>query len=140
MVPRPADANILTCKLVFTIKCHLEDITARHKARLVASGFTQAYDIDYTETISLVVHLNSICVLLSLALNQAWSLHQLDDSNAFLFGNLEEQVLWTNPLGMLLMESRPRGVSCDELFRESSRVHGLCLLITCNLYMNLHNY
>ena len=99
LVPRPADANIVTCKWVFIIKYHPDGTIARHKARLVARGFTQAYDIDYTETFSPVVRLNSVRVLLSLAINQAWSLHQLDVSNAFLYGDLEEQVFMKKPPG-----------------------------------------
>ena len=99
LVPRPADANIVTCKWVFTIKYHPDGTIAHHKARLVARGFTQAYGIDYTETFSPVVRLNSVRVLLSLAVNQAWSLHQLDVSNAFLYGDLEEQVFMEQPPG-----------------------------------------
>ena len=99
LVPRPTDANILTCKWVFTLKYHPDGNVARHKARLVARGFTQAHDIDYTETFSLVIHMNSICVLLSLVVNLNWSLHQLDVSNAFLYGDLTEQVFMEQPLG-----------------------------------------
>ena len=72
---------------------------ACHKAQLVAKGFTQAYDIDYTETFSLVVRMNSIRVLLSLAINLDWSLHQLDVSKAFLYGDLTMQVFMEKPLG-----------------------------------------
>ena len=99
LVPRPADANIVTCKGVFTIKYHPDGTISHHKARLVARGFTQVYGIDYTETFSPVVRLNSVRVLLSLAVNQAWSLHQLDISNAFLYGDLEEYVFMEQPLG-----------------------------------------
>ena len=99
LVPCPADANIVMCKWVFTIKYHPDGTIARHKARLVARGFTQAYGIDYTETFSPVVRLNSLRVLLSLAVNQAWSLHQLDVSNVFLYGDLEEQVFMEQPPG-----------------------------------------
>ena len=84
LVPHPIDANIVTCRWVFTLKYHPDGTVARHEARLVARGFTQAHGIDYTETFSPVVRMNSICVLLSLVINLNWSLHQLDISNAFL--------------------------------------------------------
>ena len=84
LVPRLADANTIMFKWVFTLKYHLDSTIARHKAHLVARGFTQVYDIDYIETFSYVVRLPSVRVLLSLAVNQAWSLHQLDVFNTFL--------------------------------------------------------
>ena len=63
LVPRLTDASIVTCQWVFTLKYHLDGTVARHKARLVARGFTQAHDIDYTKTFSLVVRMNSIGAL-----------------------------------------------------------------------------
>lgn len=50
----------------------------RHKARLVAKGFTQTYDVDYTETFAQVAKLNTVHILLSLAANIGWPLHQPD--------------------------------------------------------------
>ena len=47
LVPRQAHANIVTCKWIFIIKYHPDVTISHHKARLVACGFTQAYDIDY---------------------------------------------------------------------------------------------
>ena len=99
MVPCPADVNIATCKWAFTVKYHPDGTIARHKARLVARGFTKAYKIDYTETFSPVICLNFVRVLLFLAINQAWSLHQLDVSNAFLYDDLEKKVFIERPLG-----------------------------------------
>ena len=95
----PPYANIFTCKWVFTFKYHPDGTISHHKACLVARGFTKVYDIDYTETFSHVVCLPFVRVLLSLAINQAWSLHQLDVSNAFLYGDLEEQVFIEQPPG-----------------------------------------
>ena len=40
LVPHPADANIVMCKWVFTIKFHPDGTFACHKARLDACGFT----------------------------------------------------------------------------------------------------
>lgn len=48
----------------------------RYKARLVAKEYTQTYGIDHQETFSPVVKLNTVIVLLSLATNLDWPLHQ----------------------------------------------------------------
>ena len=99
LVPRPTDANIVTYKWVFTLKYHPNGTVAHHKALLVARGFTQPHGIDYTETLSPVVRMNSIRVLLSLVGNLNWSLHQLDVSNAFLYCDLKIKSLWSNLQG-----------------------------------------
>ena len=67
-----------------------------YKARLVAKAFTQTYGIDYQETFAPVAKINSIRVLLSLAVNSNWPLHQLDVKNAFLNG---DEVFMSFPLG-----------------------------------------
>jgi Reverse transcriptase (RNA-dependent DNA polymerase) len=61
---------------------------------LVAKRYTQTYGIDYQKTFSPVAKLNSIRVLLSLAANFDWPLHQFDVKNAFLHGDLEEKNLY----------------------------------------------
>ena len=65
----------------------------------MAKGFTQTYGIDYSKTFALVAKLNTIRILLSLAANLDWPLHQLDVKNAFLNGDLEEEVYMDSPLG-----------------------------------------
>ncbi|RVW36700.1 Retrovirus-related Pol polyprotein from transposon RE2 [Vitis vinifera] len=89
----------LGCKWVFTIKSKADRSVKIYKDRLVAKGFTQTYGIDYQETFALVAKINSIRVLLSLAVNSNWPLHQLDAKNAFLNGNLEEEVFMSPSLG-----------------------------------------
>ena len=99
LVPRPLDANVVSCKWVYSLKYNPDGSIARYKARLVARGFSQAYGLDYHETFSPVARLSSIRVLFSIALDQSWSLHQLDVSNAFLYGDLDEQVFMEQPPG-----------------------------------------
>ena len=84
VVKLPREKKIVGCKWVFVVKSKADGTVKRYKAILVAKGFTQTHGIDYQETFAPVTKINSIQVLLSLAVNANWPLYQLDVKNAFL--------------------------------------------------------
>ena len=66
----------------------------------MAKGYTQSYGVDYQETFTSVAKLNIVRILLSLVANQDWPLLQFDVKNAFLHGEILEEIYIDSPLGM----------------------------------------
>ena len=56
---------VVGCKWIYKIKTRSDGSIEHYKARFVAKGFTQEYEIDYEETFTLVARISSVCSLLA---------------------------------------------------------------------------
>ncbi|KAJ9707458.1 hypothetical protein PVL29_002475 [Vitis rotundifolia] len=84
LVDLPQEKKVVGCKWVFAVKVNPDGSVARLKARLVTRGYAQTY---------------------------GWMIHHLDIKNAFLHGDLEEEVYMEQPPGFVA-QGKYRKVCC----------------------------
>ena len=59
---------------------------------MVAIRFTQQPSIEFNETLASVVCLDTVRIVLAIAAQNKWHVHQMDVKSTFLNGYLEEEV------------------------------------------------
>ncbi|KAE8885345.1 hypothetical protein PF007_g10650 [Phytophthora fragariae] len=95
LVPRPKSTknkrvNILTSVWVLVVKRDEKGVIQRFKARLAVRGFLQKFGIDYLTTYSPVVRIESVRLVMILALMQGLDCRHVDFVTAFLNGELAD--------------------------------------------------
>ncbi|MCO5586748.1 hypothetical protein L7F22_040690 [Adiantum nelumboides] len=104
LVPAPPQRKLVTCKWLLCKKLQPDGTISRYKACLVARDFSQVLGIDYGETFSPMLRITSFWVLIALAAQFRFLIHQMDVRTAFLHGDLEEEIYMKQPLGYVSTE------------------------------------
>jgi hypothetical protein len=88
----PRGHHAITLKWVFKLKRDEVSAIIKHKACLVARGFLQQEGIDFDDAFAPVARMESVRLLLALAVQEGWRVHHMDVKSAFLNDDLKEEV------------------------------------------------
>ena len=81
----------------------------------MAKGYAQTYGVDYSDTFSPIAKMTCVQLFISLVATHNWDFHQLDIMNAFLHGDLQEEVYMEQPPGFAAEEGDWEGLSPSEV-------------------------
>jgi hypothetical protein len=96
LVERPRGRKVIKNRWVFDQKPD-----GRKKARLVAKGFSQVEGMDYDAVFSPVVRFETVRLIFAMAALGGWVLKGLDVRNAYLYGELDEEIYMEQPEGFV---------------------------------------
>ena len=100
LVPKTSDMKIIGCKWIYKIKKKTDGSLDKYKARLMAKSYNQRKGVDFFETFNPFIKTATIRLVLALAVSNNWHMRQLDVQNAFLHGDLLEDVFMIQPPGL----------------------------------------
>ena len=100
LVSLPSGKKAIGSKWVQKVKLRSDGSLERYKARLITKGFHQKHSIDFQETFLPIVRFTTVRCLIALAVSRHGLIFQLDVNNAFLHGDLYEDVYMQIPDGL----------------------------------------
>jgi hypothetical protein len=99
LIPMSARRRVVDNIGIYKAKTYAYGAVSRYKARFVAKGCNQREELDYTETLSLVIRLASLRIFFSIAAAHDLELNGLGIDTAFLYAPIKESVYIKLPLG-----------------------------------------
>jgi len=93
----PPSKKPISCKYVNRVKYNFDDSIQQYKSRLVVHRDYQIEGFAYNETFAHVAKMTGIRRFLVVVVAKGCELHPMDVNNAFLYGDLEEEVFRKMP-------------------------------------------
>jgi len=104
----PEGANVITPRWIFTYKLDENGNLMKRKARIVARGCSQQEGVDFFKTFSPTLRQDSFRIFISFAVQNKFTIHQMDIKAAYLNAKLQEEIYMKLPEG----EDASRGKYC----------------------------
>lgn len=99
LVRLPPNKNLVDCKWVFTNAKDNDQYMSRHRAQLMAIGSTQKEHVDFEQTYAPTLSLESVRLIFALSAQLDLRVDRLDVKDAYLYGELTEEVYMRQPPG-----------------------------------------
>jgi len=115
----PKGHKTIDVKWVYKIKVKTNGEIERYKTRLVVKGFEQREGYDYEEIFSPVTQMETVRLIIALAAQSQWKIHQMDVKFAFLNDPLDEEVYVKQPLGFIQSGKE------EKMYRPTKALYGL---------------
>lgn len=119
LVSLPPGRKAVSCKWVYKIKYGIDGQIARFKARLVAKGYTQKFGEDYNEVFAPVVKQTVFRSFLAVASMKQMDIFHIDVKNAFLNGELIDDIYMKQPSGFINNEE------ANKVYKLNKSLYGL---------------
>ena len=82
----------MQCKWVYRTKLAGDGSDINYKASLVSKGFSKFQGVYYTDKFALVAKMDSIRLVLAIAISKRWEVHHMDVKSAFIHGEIQEEI------------------------------------------------
>ena len=99
LVPSSPHKKVIGYRWIYKVKYNVDVPIKPYKVWHIAKGYTQTHGVDYEETFAPVAKITTMRTIIAVAAAKGWHLHQMDIKNAFLQGELEEEVYKVQPPG-----------------------------------------
>ncbi|KAF2343503.1 Reverse transcriptase RNA-dependent DNA polymerase [Trinorchestia longiramus] len=103
LVAKPKERSVIGGRWVYSVKAGPNDQEI-FKARYVAKGYSQVADVDFTETFSPTARLTSVRMLMDIAVQKSYIVHQMDVCTAYLHAKIDCNVFVEQPEGFIELD------------------------------------
>ena len=127
----------ISLKWIFRVKRDAKDVFEKYKARVVVREFSQIAGLDFEKTFTPVVRIESIRIILALAVaNDLYILH-IDCKNIFLHGKSDVEIYITQSEGFFDREFSDKVLCLNKFLYELKQTPCIWYLFLCGVIIGL---